>query len=138
MANGRILLVESDLILAWDVAESLDLLGYEVCTARTEAEGVRSAASFHPQMAIVDTDALHFSEAADGVIFQVIAQGPVIFATPSLHWNPAHLVLSSSVDVIRKPFPEAERLAKVADAMDARRMEFRPSEVRRLEVEAFV
>lgn len=133
MANERILIVQSDLILAWDIAESLELQGYEVCTVRTGAEGARRAAWFDPHLAIVDADVPDGSDPS-----QVMAKGPVLFVTSASQWNPAHSGPSSAVGVIRKPFLEAELLAKVADAMAAGRMNSRLSEVRRLEVETLV
>ncbi|MEZ5361856.1 MAG: hypothetical protein R2748_05790 [Bryobacterales bacterium] len=44
MANGRILIVERDAILAWDLSESLQLAGYEVCCVNERRHGAAGGA----------------------------------------------------------------------------------------------
>jgi DNA-binding NtrC family response regulator len=56
MTNGRILIVEKDAIVAWDLTESLELGGYEVCCVSNGAAALRQARKFRPELAIVDLD----------------------------------------------------------------------------------
>lgn len=138
MTHERILIVVSDLILAWDLAESLELQGYEVCTARTEAEGVRHAASFHPHLAIVDTGEPGFASSDGVAALQMAVQGPVILLTSSFLGPVMPSIPAAALAVVQKPFLESELLAKVAEALDVGRLLVNLSEVRTHAVEAFV
>lgn len=138
MTNERILIVESDLILAWDLEELLGRQGYEVCTVRTEAEGMRYAASFHPHLAIVDTGGPG-STSSDGVAaLQMTVQGPVILLASSFLGPVMPSFPAAALAVVQKPFLESELLAKVAEALDVGRLLVNLSEVRTHAVEAFV
>jgi two-component system KDP operon response regulator KdpE len=138
MTHERILIVDSDLILAWDLAESLELQGYEVCTVRTEVEGVRYAASFHPHLVIVDTGGPG-STSSDGVAaLQMAVQGPVILLACSYWRSAMPSIPAVALAVVQKPFLESELLTKVAEALDVGRLLVNLSEVRTHAVEAFV
>jgi len=55
MSSGRILVVEDEVIVAKDIADSLERLGYTVIgTTATGEEALRLAAEHHPDLALMD------------------------------------------------------------------------------------
>lgn len=138
MKDGRILIVESDLILAWDLEELLGGAGYETWTARTVAEGLRSAACFQPHLAIADAGSPGSSGSVDVAALQMGVQGPVILLTCS-HWVPVtQSIPGAPLKIVRKPFLMSELLSKVENALDVRRSLPILSEGQSHEVEALV
>ena len=109
MADRRILLVENDLILAWDLTEALESEGYAVRAVRTVAAAVPAADSWQPHLAIVDENAgsCTLTEAA---ALRAAVQGAVIRlgATQRLQRDEW-----AFAEVIGKPFLESELLAKL-------------------------
>ncbi len=56
MADAKIMIVESDSLVAEDIAERLQTLGYTVCAvASSGAEAVARAAEVRPDLALIDT-----------------------------------------------------------------------------------
>ena len=138
MTDGRILIVENDLVLAWDLEELLGEEGYKTWTARTVAEGVRSAAGFQPHIAIVAAGSPGSSNSAEVAALQMALQGPVILLTCS-HWEPVTQSISGPpLEIVRKPFLMSELLSKVEHALDVRRSLLILSEVQSHKVEALV
>lgn len=119
MANGRILIVERDAILAWDLSESLQLAGYEVCCVNGAATALREARTFRPELAIVDLDV---TEALDPAglahfLYEEYRAALVCLTTFSQAKRPAWLASVSPLALLAKPIDLSELYAKAAQAI---------------------
>ena len=57
MANAKIMIVESNSLVADDIEERLQTLGYTVCAvASSRVEAVAKAAETHPDLALIATE----------------------------------------------------------------------------------
>ncbi len=132
MEHGRILLVENDLILAWDLTEALEGAGYEVCAVRSGAEGARAAHVWHPDLAIVDENVT----APDGDDGGVGLYVPAVIRLTVL--SALHEGQRASGEIVNKPFLQPALLAKVAQMLNRSRPEPIPCGMPAAAVEAFV
>lgn len=104
-------------MIAMLLAELLAGMGHEVCaTAATESEAVSAAASYRPDLMIVDAGLGHGSGVA--AVEQILRAGPI-----------AHMFISGdagrvktrkpSAVVVRKPFRKAELVRAIDTALAA-------------------
>ena len=123
MTNGRILIVESDAIVAWDLAESLEHAGYEVWTVRTGSEGLQEARKRRPELAIVDTHlAGSLDAAATAFRLHTDFLVSVVYLTAlSRTERPVQLDAAAPVGFLEKPFTEAAVLAAADGALELHR-----------------
>ncbi len=113
----RVLVVEDDALIAMLLEELLVGMGHEVCaTAATEADAVRAATRYAPDLMIVDARLGRGSGIA--AVEQILLAGPL-----------AHVFVSGDADqvrarrpgavVVRKPFRKAELVTAIDTALDA-------------------
>src|SRR5579872_6182938 len=117
MAALRVLVAEDDALIAMLLAEQLANMGYEVCaTAATETETVVAAASYAPDLMIVDAGLGRGSGIA--AVEQILRSGPLAHVFISGDAERVRLRRPSSV-VIRKPFRQAELARAIEIAVAA-------------------
>ena len=116
MANGRILIVEHDAIVAWDFSELLALAGYEVCCAGSSGEALRKACTFRPELSILDADATGPVGAADTAERLQEEHGSALVYLTSLPGSKRSdwLTAASPLAFLGKPLDPSELLTTAA------------------------
>jgi CheY-like chemotaxis protein len=119
--RARVLIVEDELIIAWELGEMLAELGYEVCgMAADTAEALRLALETAPDLVIMDVRLRHGDDgiaAAEAIRAQQPV--PILFSTayaedPTMR---ARMQAANAACILSKPIgPEAMRSA-VAEAL---------------------
>jgi CheY-like chemotaxis protein len=105
--RARVLVVEDELIIAWQLSEAIQELGHEVCgMAADAAEAVTLAAQFLPDLVLID---IRLRRGTDGVAAAAAIRAerpvPVVFCTafaedPSTR---ARLEAVGALGVVSKP-----------------------------------
>ena len=102
----RILVVEDDAVIGMLLAEMLSGMGYEVCAVEaTEADAVRAAGQYKPDLMIVDAwleDGSGVAAVAKILLFGFI---PNVFVTGDT--SRVHALRPSAV-VVQKPYREVD------------------------------
>jgi CheY-like chemotaxis protein len=120
----RVLIVEDELIIAWELGEMLAEFGYEVCgMAADAAEALRLALETSPDLVIMDVR-LRYGEdgiaAAEGI--RARRSVPIVFSTayaedPTMR---SRMLAVDAADILSKPIgPDAMRSA-IAQALATR------------------
>lgn len=100
MTGLRILIVEDDVLIGQLVGEMLEEMGHTICAIETsEANAVRAAAQYHPDLMIVDARLGNGSGIA--AVDTVLKTGFV-----------AHLFISGNIAKVRAQRPDAILLEK--------------------------
>jgi CheY-like chemotaxis protein len=117
--HGRVLLVEDDVDVAETLAEMLQVLGYEVRTAVTGAEGFGLVTTFRPNVVLLDLRMPGISGIDALPLFrQHHPSLPVIVVTANIDPEIARLVLErGAVGYLQKPFDVAALEQLITAAM---------------------
>lgn len=121
----RVLIVEDELIIAWQLTLMVEDLGYEVCgTAADEPEAVRLALEAWPDVVLMD---VQLARDGDGIraaaTIRAALRLPVVFCTayaadPS---SRARMAAAGAAGVLSKPVLPAALGAAIAAALRVRR-----------------
>jgi len=138
-AKSRILIVEDESLVAEDLAQRLEMLGYEVCARADTGEGAINMARVHaPDMVLMD---IHLLGDLDGVDaarqLREEAGPPVLFVTA--HADDMTLQRTANTEpygFVLKPFDERELKAAIETAFHRRRAEQRVMQIERKMQEA--
>lgn len=108
----RVLVVEDEVIIAWEISETLQRLGYEVSgTARNKDEAVNAARDQRPDVVLMD---VRLARGDDGIAAarEIVDERkvPVVFCTAYAHHPPTVSRIAA--------FPGAVLLAKPMRAPD--------------------
>lgn len=115
MTIKKVLVVEDEEIVAWDLQVCLQSLGYEVCLANSAAEAVDLVKAFSPDVVLMDIkldDSIDGIEAARRI--QEHSEIPIVFLTA--YADPATVARAAGVapdGYIVKPFKDLELAAAV-------------------------
>ncbi|MGC3991412.1 MAG: response regulator [Chthoniobacteraceae bacterium] len=137
--RSRILIVEDESLVAEDLAQRLERLGYEVCARADTGEGAVNMARVHaPDMVLMD---IHLLGEMDGVEaarkLREEAGPPVLFVTA--HADDMTLQRTANTEpygFVLKPFDERELKAAIETAFHRRRAEQRVMQIERKMQEA--
>jgi two-component system, response regulator PdtaR len=110
----RLLIVEDELLVAWELRETARELGWMVCASVTTQEAaVEAAVQLRPDAILMD---YRLRNGGDGLAaarrIREVADTPIIFCTAYVHWlNPALLSVPSTQLVAKPVRPSSLREA---------------------------
>jgi CheY-like chemotaxis protein len=119
-SQARILLVEDELLVAWEVSDQLKGLGHAICgTAATADDAIRMAEEQRPDLILMDVTLLGGRDGiAAATVIQATNPTRIVFVTA--HSDPgtqARMGATGPLAILRKPYTEAELAQVVAAAL---------------------
>jgi len=120
MADFRVLIVEDDALIAWDLEETLVAAGCDVCgVAGSQSEALRLGEATRPPFAIVD---VRLAPGDGRIVARELAQlyGTAVLLATAHCGDPGDLARTGAVGCLPKPYSTPDVLAALQAVRDIR------------------
>ena len=129
-AQPRLLIVEDELLVAWELRETAHDLGWMVCASVTTQEAaIEAAVHLRPDAILMD---YRLGNGGDGLAaarrIREVADTPIIFCTAYAHWLNPEILSVSHAQLVAKPVRQSDLREALAWAIGVGKP---PSAVRR-------
>jgi two-component system, response regulator PdtaR len=122
-SQGRVLVVEDEALVAWEISELLGGLGYEICgVAATADEAIRIAAERRPDLILMDVTLKGPRNGIDAAA-AIQAGHPARIVYVTAHSDPvtrAQMEATSPAGILHKPYTDRELERAVTSALTKR------------------
>jgi CheY-like chemotaxis protein len=122
-SQGRVLVVEDEALVAWEISKVLGNLGYEICgVAATADEAIRIAAAQLPDLILMDVTLKGPRSGIDAAI-AIQAGHPARIVYVTAHSDPAtraRMEATDPIGILHKPYTDGELEQAVTTALAKR------------------